>query len=248
MAQYAFAAGYLFGLRTDVANATPVRFGALQDVQIDIQYTLKELYGQNAFPLAIARGQGKIQGKTKFAQVNGLTFNNLFFGQSQATGQQATSVLEAQTVPAVTPFTVTVANAASFVGDLGAAYAATGIPLTKVAGAPTAVGQYAVNTSTGVYTFFSGDASAAILVTYTFNVAATGQKITIANAVVGVTPTFQVNLSQPWNGKTLNLQLNSCVSSKLTVATKAEDFLIPELDFTAQADAAGNIGTISLAE
>jgi hypothetical protein len=248
MAQYAFAAGYLFGLRNDVANATPVRFGALQEVQIDIQYTLKELYGQNAFPLAIARGQGKIQGKAKFAQINGLAFNNLFFGQAQSAGQQATSVLEAATVPAVTPFTVTVANAASFVADLGVAYAATGVPLAKVTGAPSAAGQYSVNAATGVYTFFSGDAAAAVLVTYTFNVTTSGQKIAIANAVAGVTPTFQVNLAQPWNGKTLNLQLNSCVSGKLGLATKAEDFLVPELDFSAQADAAGNIGALSLGE
>jgi hypothetical protein len=248
MAQYAFAAGYLFGLRNDVANATPVRFGALQEVQIDIQYTLKELYGQNAFPLAIARGQSKIQGKAKFAQINGLAFNNLFFGQTQSQGQQATSVLEAATVPAATPFTATVANAASFVADLGVAYAATGVPLTKVTGAPTAAGQYSVNAATGVYTFFSGDAGAAVLVTYTFNVTTSGQKITIANTVAGVTPTFQVNLAQPWNGKTLNLQLNSCVSGKLGLATKAEDFLVPELDFSAQADAAGNIGALSLGE
>lgn len=248
MTQYAFAAGYLFGLRNDLANATPVRFGALQDVQLDISFTTKELYGQNAFPLAIARGQGKIQGKAKFAQINGLSFNSLFFGQAQSAGQLATAVLEAQSVPAVTSYTVTVTNAASFAGDLGVVYAVTGLPLTKVASAPSAAGQYAVNLATGVYTFFSADASAAVLVTYTYSVAGSGQKISLANQVMGTTPAFQVNLSQPWNGKTLNMQLNSCVSNKLVLATKVEDFLVPELDFAAQADASGNIGSISLAE
>lgn len=248
MTQYAFAAGYLFGLRTDLANATPVRFGALQDVQLDISYTLKELYGQSSFPLALARGQGKIQGKAKFAQLSGLVFNDLFFGQAQAAGQLATSVLEAQGVPAATPFTVTVANAASFAADLGVTYAATGIPLAKAAGAPAAAGQYAVDAATGVYTFHSGDAGASLLVTYTYNIVASGQRITIANTVMGTTPSFQVNLAQPWNGKTVNLQLNACTSSKLSLPTKLDDFLIPELDFAAQADANGNIGSISLGE
>jgi len=32
MAQYSFGSGVLFGTRTDIANATPIRLGALQDV------------------------------------------------------------------------------------------------------------------------------------------------------------------------------------------------------------------------
>ena len=39
-------------------------------------------------------------------------------------------------MPAGSPYTVTVANAATFAADLGVVYAATGLPLTKVASAP----------------------------------------------------------------------------------------------------------------
>jgi len=246
MAQYSFGSGVLFGTRTDVANATPVRFGALQDVSIDFNFSLKELYGQFQFPLAVGRGTGKIQGKAKFAQVNGLTLNSLFFGQAQSLGQAQTSLTEAQSVPASTPFTVTVANAATFAGDLGVVYAASGLPLTKVASTP-AQGQYAASVS-GVYTFASADANAALLVSYTFTQTTSGSVATIGNQLLGAAPTFQANFFELFQGKQVNLQLNQCVAQKLTLATKLEDFTIPEFDFSAFADAAGNIGKISLAE
>ena len=246
MAQYSFGSGVLFGTRSDVANATPIRFGALQDVSIDFSFTLKELHGQYQFPLAVGRGAGKISGKAKFAQINGLTLNSLFFGQSLATGQTLTSLTEAQSVPAASPYTVTVANAATFAADLGAVYAATGLPLAKVASAP-AQGQYSVSAA-GVYTFAAADASAAILISYTYAQASAGATMTIANQLLGTAPTFQANFYEVFNGKQVNLQLNQCVGEKLTLATKQEDFTIPEFDFMAFADAAGNIGKISVAE
>jgi hypothetical protein len=42
----------------------PRQFGIVQDVTIDFDWTDKELWGQNQFPVAIARGQGKITGKS----------------------------------------------------------------------------------------------------------------------------------------------------------------------------------------
>ena len=61
-------------------------------------------------------------------------------------------------------------------------------------------------------------------------------------------PTFQLVLNEQYQGKTLNLQLNSVLSPKLSLAFKNEDFMIPEFDFQAAADAAGNIGNIWLSE
>jgi hypothetical protein len=86
MPNYQFGSGNLYGL----AGAVPVarKFGALQDVSVDISFNLKELYGQNQFPLTIARGQGKIEGKAKFANLNGGMVNDLFFGQTNATGKK----------------------------------------------------------------------------------------------------------------------------------------------------------------
>jgi hypothetical protein len=158
----------------------------LQDVSVDFSFNVKELYGQNQFPLAVARSTAKVTGEAKLARISARTFADLFFGQPLVSGQQATSYHEAATVPAATPFTVTVANAVTFVADLGVTYALTGLPLQKVASTP-AQGQYSV-------------------------------------------------------------AANACISTKLTVATKLEDWTIPELDFSAFADASGTLGKVSLAE
>jgi hypothetical protein len=242
---FSFGSGVLIGTRTDIANATPINFGLVQEVQLDLQFTAKELYGQYQFPVAIARGQGKASGKAKMARVSGLAFNNLFFGASLASGQLATAFGEAQSVPASTPFTVSVTNAGQWQDDCGVVYAASGLPLTKVASAPAA-GQYSV--AAGVYTFNAADAGAAVLISYTYTVTSSGQQLTLANPLLGTTPTFQAQLYTSFQGKPVNVKLFNCVSSKLTFATKLEDFVIPELDFDIFANAAGNVLQWSFAE
>ena len=47
---YSFGSGVLIGTRTDVANATPVNFGLVQEVTIEEAATVKELYGQFPAP------------------------------------------------------------------------------------------------------------------------------------------------------------------------------------------------------
>src|SRR5258707_15704764 len=123
--QLAFGAGALWGTRSDVTGSGigPDQFGILQDVQIDWDWQTKELWGQFQFPVDIARGQGKITGKAKFARIFGAIYGDLFFGQIPASGQLTVSENEAASVPATTPYTVTVANAASFSDDLGVFYA-----------------------------------------------------------------------------------------------------------------------------
>ena len=245
MPQFAFGGGALYAVRTDLANATPTKFGALQDVQLDFSGDLKELYGQGQFALALARGKAKIEGKAKFAQINGAIFNNLFFGQTLSTGQSLVAQSEAAAVPTLAPYQATAQNGATFALDLGVFYASTGAPLTKVASAPTQ-GQYAVAAG-GVYSFAAADEGAALLLNYEYT-ATTGTRIALGNPLMGLTPTFQATFSEQYGGKQLTLQLNACVASKLSFPTKQDDWSISELDFQAQADAAGNVGFLSLSE
>jgi hypothetical protein len=42
------------------------------------------------------------------------------------------------------------------------------------------------------------------------------------------------------------MKLNNCVSSKLSLPFKNEDFAIQEFDFTALADSGGTIGTFGV--
>ena len=246
MAQYGFGSGTLFGYRTDVATPTPVQFGALQDVQVSFQFNVKELYGQFQFPLAVARSTAKVTGKAKFGRIAGRAFNDLFFGQTLAPGQKSTALNEAASIPTVTPFSVTVASGALFVEDLGVVDANSGESLTRVASAPVA-GQYSAGAA-GVYAFASADAGRPVRISYTHNIAASGQRMTIANQLQGAAPTFKIVLAETYQAKALQVELNRCVSTKLMLPTKQQDFIIPEIDFSAFVDDAGNLGTVSVAE
>jgi hypothetical protein len=253
--QLAFGAGALWGNRTDETGSGigPDQFAILQDVEIDWDWQVKELYGQFQFPLDIARGQGKITGKAKFARIFGAIYGDLFFGQTPAAGQLTVAENEAATVPATGPYTVTVSEAANFVDDLGVWYASgsnAGGRFTRVT-TPAAAAQYSVNLATGIYTFSSADASAALLVSYLYNTTA-GKKLVVTNQLMGATPTFKATF---YTTKTtqgtpagLALVLNACTASKLALPTRIDDYEIQEFDFSAFADPTGTIGTLSVNE
>jgi hypothetical protein len=245
--EFGFGGGTLWGTRTDIAGGTPLKFGALQDVTLDFSGDLKELYGQNQYALALARGKTKVELKAKFAQIQGLIVNSLYFGGTfTATGSQVgVSESEGGAIPATSAYTVTVANSATFLADLGVYYASTGLPFTRVASGPT-VGQYSV--AAGVYTFAAADASKAVLLNYTYTITGGGPSIAIGNPRMGTTPTFSCVFSQPFGGQQATFQLNNCASSKLSFPTKQDDWLINELDFMVAADASNNIGTISFSQ
>ena len=254
--QLAFGAGALWGNRTDVTGSGigPDQFGILQDVEIDWDWTTRELWGQFQFPLDIARGQGKIAGKAKFARIFGAIYGDLFFGQTPAAGQLTVAENEADVVPATSPYTVTVANAANYVDDLGVYFATgnnAGLRFTRVT-TPSATGQYSVNLATGIYTFAAADAGASLLLSYLYNSTTTGKKLVLTNQLMGFTPTFKATF---YTTKTtqgvpagLALVLNACTATKLALPTKIDDYEIQEFDFSAFADATGTFGTLSVNE
>jgi hypothetical protein len=161
-------------------------------------------------------------------------------------GQVATMIGEAGTVAATTY----VAAQTTAVEDMGVLYAATGLPLKKVASAP-AVGEYSAAIVSGTLTYTLNTAytgKGAILVNYTYTVSASGQKFTVSNQLLGTTPTFSTKFYTTFQGKPLSLQLNQCVASKFTFKTALEDFVMPEFDFECFADSANNVMSWSFGE
>lgn len=249
---FEFGSGQLFGFPNGgntAANPTPIKFGTLQDVSLDISGDLKELYGQKQFPEAVARGKIKLTGKAKFARINGKMLNDLFFGQTLGTGMKAVAADEVHVVAATV--TITPPNSGVFVndsrGDEGVIYQATGIPLTKVPSAPT-VGQYSVATATGIYTFNAGDVGVSVLISYAYTLAAIGTQLNITNQLMGFAPQMQILLNTTFNLQQMNVLLYSAIAAKLSIATKQEDFIVPEFDFTCFANAAGQVIDIYSAE
>lgn len=241
---YSFGSGVLIGARTDIPGATPLNFGLLQDVTIEETASTKSLMGQFQRPIAIARGAVKTTGKAKVARISGLAFANLYYGVTPTPGQIATSFAEAWAIP-TSPPTITVNGASTFVEDAGVVFASSGLPLTLVAATP-AEGQYCV--AAGTYSFSAADAGRAVLVSYTYGLSGVGQKFSVPNQLMGTTPTFKAKFWTTFQGAALSLQLSNCVSSKFSFATKLEDFVLPEFDFEAFADASNNVMTWSFAE
>jgi hypothetical protein len=246
--QYEFGSGVAWGIPTIGVNGaavsapTPVPFGVMQDISVDFAYSSKELYGLSQFPVAVGRGTAKVTGKAKVGRFQASLFN-LLFGETPADGEVNAVRNESATV---TGNTVTVANNATFQTDLGVIYGANGVPLTR--GAVAANGIYAAP-GNGVYNFGAGDNNAAVKISYTYTKnAAPGKVITLNNQLLGTSIFFKLVLQQSFQGKILCLTLNRCISTKLGIATKLEDFSIPEIDFSAMVDDSDVLGTISLAE
>jgi hypothetical protein len=223
-----------------IAVPTPVKFAALQDIGMDISFTSKSLYGSKQFPLAVGRGMGSIKCKAKFANINGTMLNNIFFGQTLASGIRTDyQDLTGAAIPG-TPFTITVVPPASGVwaADLGVTKA-DGTSFTRVAAAP-AVGQYSV--AAGAYLFNTGDTGTVVYISYNYTATSTtAQKQTVTNRQLGYQPTFVADLIVPYNNKVLTVKLYSCIAQKLGFATKLDDFLVPDFEFEGFEDGSGNV-------
>lgn len=236
--RFRFGTGNVYGIQlTDasgvaVAAPTPAKFGTLQDISFDISFTNKELRGQNQFAESIARAGGKISGKAKFGQFDVPLLNSLFFGQTVTTGQTLVADGEAASIPA-SPYSITVANAATFKDDLGVVDVLTGTRLTRVASAPAA-GQYTVS-AVGVYLFAAADTTKAVLISYSYT-AVTGTTISVTNQLMGYAPTFKLECFNPYGGGNQMVTLYNCISSKFSMPFKNEDYSVPEFDFDAFAD------------
>lgn len=241
--EFGFGSGLLTGLRNDSqagASPTPRRFGALQDVAIEFTGDIKELFATQQFPIDVARGKTKITGKAKVAEIKGSEYNDIFFGQTLSTGSLKYAYNES-VAENTAAFNYTVANSGSTpLTDEGVFYTSNGNQLDSVTSGPS-VGQYTWNASTGVYGFASGETSG-FLVNYLYT-SASGKNIAIGNPFMGTTPQFKATFFQQFEGNQVVLVLNKCVSSRLTFPTRIDDYVIQELDFSAFADGAGNVGS-----
>ena len=246
---YNFGAGMLFAVPTiditgvAITTPTPVQFGIIQDVSLEFTRGNKELYGQYAFPAAVGAGTGKMNGKAKYGLINGALLN-MMFGATPATGERKVIRDEVGTVPGSSSYIITTAQNATWVTDLGVKYALTGLPLARGVTA-SAAGIYSV--AAGVYTFHADDKSLGMLISYLYTTAvAPGKVFTVSNPYLGQSLYFKIVWNGSYQGQQCTFELLRCIASKLTFATKLDDFTIPEFDFSAMADDAGNLYTVSV--
>jgi hypothetical protein len=215
----------------------------LQNVSLDLSFTVKELFGQLNFPVAAGQGNCKITGKAANAQIQARLFNDIFFGATLSAGETAVVNREVMAAIPTTPFQLTVANSAQFVEDWEVIDAATGLPFTKVASAP-ATNQYSV--SAGVFTFNTAQVGVFPLISYSYTIPASGQTIALSQQTVGQAPVFTMVLAGGYGaGAIPGLKLYACVASKLSLATKQNDFAMPNFEWMCIANSAGKVLDLS---
>ena len=218
-------------------NPTPLALGVLQNIKLTLGADIKSLYGIDQWAVDTAIGKRSIKGSFEFAQISNLLMSQLFFGDATAVGDVVTATYpgEAHTVPASVAYTITVTNAADVpLVDYGVTYANTGIALTNVGsgGTLTAAGQYKVNLSTGVYTFDSADASAAVLINYSWTPSpAAGSTLSVQTHPMGWGPLIALNLVFPYEGGGLGFYLPNVRLGKIDIATKLEDYTMYTTDY-----------------
>jgi hypothetical protein len=236
--QFGFGSGVMFARRNDLANQTPMQFGAMQDVSIDFSGDTKMLYSQSQYPIDVARGKVKISGKAKVAQISALLFNTIYWGATLQAGQLLVAYNELITVAG----TNVAANAATFVDDLGATQAAGTSGSNEsyfvfVPGPPGFSGEYTV--TNGVYSFAGANFGQLAYLNYSY-LSPGGLAVAGGNPFMGNTPYFSAEFSNTFEGGNITLKLYRCVGTSLSIPTKLDDFYISDFAFDAFADAGGN--------
>jgi hypothetical protein len=230
-----FGAGFLVGkalATTANPNPTPRKFGQLQEVSVDDSFEEKRLFGANSAPVRAFRGQRKIDLKAKSAKINANAFAEIYYAASVTAGAVLYTFNEMQTIPGSVAYTLTALNAGAagvnFIEDLGVEYAANGNPLKLVTSAPT-VGQY--SQALGTYTFAAADASAVVLLNYSYNSATVGYTISVPNLAQQEAPYFECILFNPTDGG-YGKRFFKVTSNKLNLQFKQGEIMIPEFDMS----------------
>ena len=237
--QTLFGSGNLIAKNT-ASNSTPRQFGILQEVSWDVTWTMKNLYGQYQFAQDIGRGTAKLTGKAKVGTISGALLADIFFQPTAAPGTtQTVPVFNEAKTPSGSPPTCVAANTTGFV-DQGVIDLTTGTVMTLVTSSPAAGLSYSVNAGTATYTFGTGQGNVWISYTYTKTSTQKGSW-TYDNQLLGTAPTFSVVFGYKRNSKTSCFSFHTCVSSKVSIGSKLEDFTIPDLEFEAFADTSGNV-------
>lgn len=221
---------------------TPIRVATLQGIDVDISASTKELMGSRQFAEATQRTGTKISGKVQAGRWDGRVVSELFLGAKDSDVSQGTIVPidnEPGTVPAGGG-DITVAQGAKFDMDMGVRDVATAGFYRRVTGAPAA-GEYQLDEESGEYTFAEADAGKKVQISYTYVDATKGTTTIISNQEMGEAPTFELVTYDSG----LFLQLFACTFSKLSLSRKNEDFVIPNMEWSASADDVLGVGRLS---
>jgi len=220
-------------------NPTPLRALTIQDAELDISGTIETLKGQYQFPDDAAVTDKKGTGKLTMGRKDLSMLNQIFFADVTAAGGTSVSPTEAHSVPASTPYTITVTppGTGTFYADLGVYYQANNAKaFERLATGTPAAGQYTV--AAGVYTFAAADTGLGILISYAYTQSTTGNIFQVNNQNIGYGPQVEIYLVdtyQPIPVSGVNIYSTTRVwaakISKVTLGNKRSAYSMPQVDY-----------------
>lgn len=230
---FPFGSGKMFFKRSTDLGFFRVGVAAMQEGGWSIDTDVKELHGSNRFPVDVRTGMGKIEGTAKYTDWDANVIGTIL-SSTVTTGANALLINVDATVPSSSTYTVTVTvpgSGPTFVKNLevvyGSTHATPGVPLTQVAPASEATGSYSVaaaGTTTKVYTFAAGDASAAIRISYMYNITTTGKTITWNNVAIGTQPILAGVFQGISDAKQMVLELDYVVAHGMKWSQRIDDW------------------------
>lgn len=246
---FQFGSGYIYCIPNAgnlAANPTPFGLGILQDSQLDVKGDIKKLFGQKQLPVAKARGKIDVMVKSKFATLDPLLLNQLYWGQTATPGMKVLAADEADTIGTSgsppTANQVSVVNAVNFQDDYGVKYAVNGVQFTKLASGPPAQGQY--TETNGTYVFNAAENGSQVLISYTWLDSTKGNTVQLVSQTMGYAPEFQAVLFNQFQGNIFMVELYSCMMGSFSLPTKQEDFWVMDVDLEASTNAASVLGNM----
>lgn len=237
-----FGAARLFGKD---ANGNLLLYPQLNDISIDFKIDLKEAYGENAYPFAVADSHRSIdiQGKYYFLDANAT--NYALGGGGISTTEALFTVDEAQTVSS---HTATLDHAPTEIWTLIGDVAGAPVYYVEVGSSPVAGISYTLSGTT--VTFASGDTVSSIVVTYAYTAgSATGESFSVVGGYQNEQPFMSMDMirrdASLVDGSTgyQHWSFGRVRQGGIKAPYKEGDYTIYEANFKAFADPFGNVFT-----
>ena len=249
-----FGSGRLF---VNTPGGPRLAIADLNDVSVDIKIDLKEIYGENAYALAVADGHRTIDIQAKHYTLNLGQLTTDLNGSAVGANSNAFVVDEAGIVGATTyslaATSTYVANSLSLVVYTtpgGAGQPVLPVTYSIVAAGSEVAGKAAsVNNATGVVTFAAGDTGLALRATYQ-KTNALGSAISIANPSQNSTTPYSMTLVKRDRSQVdgssgqLIMTFNAVRPGGAKFDFKEGEFTNIDRMYKAFADPSGNVATI----
>lgn len=235
MSNLYFGLGQVSLIPFGVTNPTAVPVALLTDISVTFKATTKTFAGSMQMDVDAVVSHYAIDFKAKTAQINGALLSSVLAGSTVATGSVRGIAGETATIP-TTPFTVTVAQGATFKEDLGVLDLTTNKYMSRAA-TSTGAGVFSVNTTTGVYTFNTADSGHSVAISYSYT-STSGLTTTYLNQLAGTTNFFALAMYESVNGRNQGRRFSRVIIADLGIAWKATEYTMLDVSGVVVQDSA----------